>query len=67
MKTVWPTVWPGAEMAWMPVMNSCPSLKNSMRSRIGSNCLRVPSMKPLIMSFGALLRSVQKLKSSSDM
>ena len=42
-RSVWPTVWPGADMAWMPGRNSWPSLKNTMRSRLGSRFLRAPS------------------------
>ena len=47
MKMVWPNVWPGADMAWMPGRNSWPSLKKMMRSRLGSRFLRTPSYERL--------------------
>ena len=39
---MWPTVWPGVEIAMMPGMNSSPSFTNIMRSRFGTRFCRAP-------------------------
>ena len=44
---MWPTVWPGARIAWIPGRNSSPSLMKTIRSRLGVRFLRAVSRKDL--------------------